>query len=94
MEARGREKQIIEERIKKIKFNKIDVDTENLLDFSKYPDNAIVMSVAVVVFFDIAVVSARAVDLALGFCSCYCYWYLACSCFKQLLHTYICSLHF
>ena len=33
------------ERIKKSKFNKIDVDTENLLDFSKYPDNAIVMSV-------------------------------------------------
>ncbi|HJO77346.1 MAG TPA: hypothetical protein QF874_01725 [Pelagibacteraceae bacterium] len=33
------------ERMKNIKFNKIDLDTENLLDFTKYPDNAIVMSV-------------------------------------------------
>lgn len=33
------------ERVKKIKFNKIDLDTQNLLDFNKYPDNAIVMSV-------------------------------------------------
>jgi len=32
--------------IKKIKFDKIDLDTDNLLDFSKYPDEAIVMSVA------------------------------------------------
>ena len=32
--------------IKKIKFDKIDLDTVNLLDFSKYPDEAIVMSVA------------------------------------------------
>ena len=32
--------------IKKIKFNKIDLDTDNLLDFSKYPDEAIVMSVS------------------------------------------------
>ena len=32
--------------IKKIKFDKIDLDTNNLLDFSKYPDEAIVMSVA------------------------------------------------
>ena len=31
---------------KKIKFDKIDLDTDNLLDFSKYPDEAIVMSVA------------------------------------------------
>ena len=31
--------------IKKIKFDKIDLDTDNLLDFSKYPDNSIVMSV-------------------------------------------------
>jgi len=35
------------ERIKNIKLNKIDLDTENLLDFSKYPDNAIVMSVVI-----------------------------------------------
>ena len=33
------------ERVKKIKLNKIDLDTQNLLDFNKYPDNAIVMSV-------------------------------------------------
>ena len=31
--------------IKEIKFDKIDLDTDNLLDFSKYPDEAIVMSV-------------------------------------------------
>jgi hypothetical protein len=31
--------------IKKIKFDKIDLDTNNLLDFSKYPDNSIVMSI-------------------------------------------------
>ena len=33
------------ESIKNFQFTKIDLDTENLLDFSKYPDNAIVMSV-------------------------------------------------
>lgn len=32
--------------IKKIKFDKIDLDTDNLLDFDKYPDEAIVMSIA------------------------------------------------
>lgn len=32
--------------IKKSNFKNIDLDTENLLDFDKYPDNAIVMSVA------------------------------------------------
>ena len=32
--------------VKKMKFDKIDLDTDNLLDFSKYPDEAIVMSVA------------------------------------------------
>ena len=32
--------------VKKMKFDKIDLDTNNLLDFSKYPDEAIVMSVA------------------------------------------------
>ena len=32
--------------IKKIKFDKINLDTDNLLDFSKYPDEAIVMSIA------------------------------------------------
>ena len=31
--------------IKNFRFTEIDLDTENLLDFSKYPDNAIVMSV-------------------------------------------------
>ena len=31
--------------IKNFKFKKISLDTENLLDFRKYPDNAIVMSV-------------------------------------------------
>jgi len=31
--------------IKEIKFDKIKLDTDNLLDFSKYPDEAIVMSV-------------------------------------------------
>ena len=34
------------ETIKKIKFDRIDLDTNNLLDFNKYPDEAIVMSVA------------------------------------------------
>ena len=33
------------ESIKNSQFTKIDLDTENLLDFNKYPDNAIVMSV-------------------------------------------------
>lgn len=33
-------------KIKNIELNRIDLDTENLLDFSKYPDNAVVMSVA------------------------------------------------
>ena len=33
------------ESIKNFQFTKIDLDTENLLDFTKYPDNAIVMSV-------------------------------------------------
>tara|TARA_B100001093_G_C26793573_1_gene1000098 strand:+ start:626 stop:1825 length:1200 start_codon:yes stop_codon:yes gene_type:complete len=33
-------------KIKEIEFNKIDLDTNNLLDFTKYPDEAIVMSVA------------------------------------------------
>tara|TARA_Y100000590_G_scaffold464394_2_gene633734 strand:- start:1323 stop:2498 length:1176 start_codon:yes stop_codon:yes gene_type:complete len=33
-------------KIRSSKFNRIRLDTENLLDFSKYPDNAIVMSVA------------------------------------------------
>ena len=32
--------------IKKSNFKEIDLDTKNLLDFDKYPDNAIVMSVA------------------------------------------------
>ena len=31
--------------IKNFRFKEIDLDTENLLDFTKYPDNAIVMSV-------------------------------------------------
>ena len=34
------------ESIKYSNFNNIILDTENLLDFDKYPDNAIVMSVA------------------------------------------------
>ena len=33
------------ESIKNFQFTKIDLDTENLLDFTKYPDNAIVMSI-------------------------------------------------
>ena len=33
------------ESIKNSQFTKIDLDTENLLDFTKYPDNAIVMSI-------------------------------------------------
>ena len=33
------------ESIKNFQFTKIDLDTENLLDFTKYPDSAIVMSV-------------------------------------------------
>mgnify|MGYP001162409588 FL=1 len=34
------------QNIKQAKFDKINLDTYNLLDFSKYPDEAIVMSVA------------------------------------------------
>ena len=34
------------QNIKQAKFDKINLDTDNLLDFSKYPDEAIVMSVA------------------------------------------------
>ena len=33
-------------KVRNSSFNQIDLDSENLLDFSKYPDNAIVMSVA------------------------------------------------
>ena len=33
-------------KVKKSEFDKIDLDTKNLLDFDKYPDSAIVMSVA------------------------------------------------
>tara|TARA_B100000959_G_scaffold61126_1_gene64243 strand:+ start:403 stop:1587 length:1185 start_codon:yes stop_codon:yes gene_type:complete len=33
-------------KVKNSEFNKIDLDTMNLLDFDKYPDSAIVMSVA------------------------------------------------
>ena len=36
---------ILLESIKNSQFTKIDLDTENLLDFTKYPDSAIVMSV-------------------------------------------------